>query len=285
MTRGVLACALLLGPASLAAQDTAGGDEPPPISRFGQRRDREWSHATRALERQIPGGPGPGVATIASLVLPGTGQLLLGQRRWPLYAGLDLAAWLVYLDRGRTGRELRREYRELAWTVARVGSPEPRRDGDWEYYERLVSWPRSGAWDTDSERAGVQPETDPSSFNGSVWALARDLYLADGGGEEDPAYARALEFYRKRASPPDFLWDWTGDEADLRRYAELIDWSDEALRLATIVVGAVVANHLFSAVDAFVSSRLSAAETVSVTSNVRARGGGHTLEWQVQLRP
>jgi len=58
-----------------------------------------------------------------------------------------------------------------------------------------------------------------------------------------------------------------------------------ALRLATIVVGAVVANHLFSAVDAFVSSRLSAAETVSVTSNVRARGGGHTLEWQVQLRP
>ena len=285
MTRRILACALLLGPASLGAQGATDGAGPLPLARFGPLQSPEWSQATRALEPQVSMGPAPAVATVASLVLPGTGQLLLGQRRWPLYAGLELAAWLVHLDRGRRGRQLRREYRELAWTVTRVGSPEPRRDGDWEYYERLVSWPRSGAFDSDSEREGVQPETDPSSFNGSVWALAWDLYLADGGGGEHPAYARALEFYQKRAYPPELLWDWTGNEASLRHYADLIDRSDEALRLATVVVGAVVANHLFSAVDAFVSSRLRAAETVTVTSGLRARAGRHGLEWQLRLRP
>ena len=227
-----------------------------------------------------------GIATGASLVLPGTGQLLLGQGRWILYAGLELVGWLVHLDRRRAGHRFRTEYRDVAWMVARSGAPQPRREGDWEYYERLGSWSRSGSWDSDPERGGVQPEPDPDTFNGATWALARDIYLPLGAEEGHPAYAKALEYYEKRAYPTELLWDWTGKEASLEEYRELINRSDEALRTATVVLGAVVANHLLSAVDAFVSSHLPAGGgSVSAGAGLRAGAQGPVLEWTLEIRP
>jgi hypothetical protein len=157
------------------------------------------------------------VVTTASLVLPGSGQLLLGRRRWAIYAAVEALAWLVHLDRRREGEHLRGTYRDLAWTVARSASPEPRRDGNWEYYERLEHWITSGRFDADPGRAGVQPETDAQTFNGSVWALARDLFVP-GGEEGTPAYARALDYYEGRAYPAALEWDWRGAEDDLELY-------------------------------------------------------------------
>ena len=75
----------------------------------------------------------------ASLILPGSGQLLLGQRRWAVYAAVEAIGWLVHLEAGRSGRQLRTEYRDLAWHAARSAAPEPRRDGDWEYYDHWVA--------------------------------------------------------------------------------------------------------------------------------------------------
>ena len=226
----------------------------------------------------------PGVVTAASLLLPGTGQLLLEQRRWVLYAAAEAAGWLIHLDRGRKGRSLRSEYRDLAWMSARAAEPEPRRDGDFEYYERLEQWAHSGRWDAQPNRRGLQPEPDPTTFNGSIWALARDLFTPNGEGEGTSAYAQALAFYEERAYPPELLWDWTGQQAKLERYKTLIDRSDEALRTATVVLGAVVANHLFSAADAFVSARLAQAP-VSAATTIRAVPGGLALEWRIELRP
>src|SRR5690606_6961444 len=122
-----------------------------------------------------------------------------------------------HVDRRRSGRAQRGEYRDLAWMAAR-GAPQPRRDGDWEYYERLEQWARSGRWDADPGRPGVQPESDDETFNGSLWSLARDLYAADPGDEGTPAYALALAYYEERAYPPELLWDWTGREDELDRY-------------------------------------------------------------------
>jgi hypothetical protein len=224
------------------------------------------------------------LATPSSLVLPGMGQLILGQRRWTAYAGVELAGWLVHLDRLRRGRRLRTTYRDLAWIAAR-GMTQPREEGGWEYYESLGSWQRSGAFDTDDLQSGVQPELNPDSYNGSIWELARDLYLPEGAGPTHPAYARALDYYRERAIQPDFLWDWTGREENLELYRDLIDESDEALRTATVVFGAVVANHLLSAVDAFVSSRLGRTTPVSAGALWRELPTGTALEWSVRIRP
>ena len=227
----------------------------------------------------------PGVATAASLLLPGAGQLMLGQRRWPIYAALEAVGWLVHLDRRRSGRRLRVEYRDAAWLEARSASPEPRRDGDWEYYERLEHWTSSGRFDADAARAGVQPETDVETFNGSVWSLASDLYRPADEGEGTQAYARALEYYEGRAYPTALLWNWSGEEAGLERYRDLIDQSDEDLRTATVVLGAVVANHLFSAADAFVSARLARPSPVSAGASLRHEGGAAAVEWWVRVRP
>jgi hypothetical protein len=225
----------------------------------------------------------PALATGSSLLLPGMGQLLLGQRRWTAYAGVELAGWLVHLDRLREGRRYRTTYRDLAWIAAR-GMSQPREEGDWEYYEALGSWHRSGSFDADPGQSGVQPETDPETFNGAIWELARDLYLPEGAGPAHPAWTRALQYYDARAVQPGFQWDWTGREEHLESYRELIDQSDEALRTATVVFGAVVANHLFSAVDAFVSSRLGRASPVTAAAQWR-EGTETTLEWRVRIRP
>ena len=277
----LLLAVVLLLPRGLAGQAPARAGEPPsvPILLAGPRR--AWPEPGPAPLSATD----PGVAAGASLILPGAGQLLLGQRRWPIYAALEAVGWLVHLDRRRSGRRLRSEYRDVAWLAARSAAPEPRQDGDWEYYERLEHWETSGRWDADPIRVGLQPETDPTTFNGSVWALATDLFLSSGGGEGSPGYQRALDYYQERAYPPALLWDWTGEEASLARYRDLIDESDEQLRTATVVLGAVVANHLFSAADAFVSARLAARPPVGASAAVRPGRTGPRLEWRLEIRP
>ena len=202
-----------------------------------------------------------------------------------MFAGLELLGWLVHLDQRRDGYRLRNEYVDMAWMVARSGDSQPGSEGDFEYYERLGSWTRSGSWDADPAHAGVQPEDDPDTFNGATWELARDIFLPPGAGEGHPSFASALEFYQDRAYPPELLWDWTGKEASLNQYRALIKRSDEALRTASIVLGAVVANHLLSAVDAFVSSHLPIGGSVSASAGLRERTQGPVLEWTLEVRP
>ncbi len=270
-----LLLALTVGPVDLAAQAS-----------LGPRRDIVWSAASSAPAPAPIDFPGvsTGIVTAASLALPGTGQLLLRQKRFAVYAGFEFAGWLVHLDQRRYGHQLRNQYFDLAWMVARSGGPQPRREGDWEYYERLGSWERSGRFDADPARSGVQPEQDVESFNGATWALARDIFLTEGAGAGDPSYAKAIAYYESRAYPTELAWDWANQETSLLHYRSLITESDEALRTATVVLGAVVANHLFSAVDAFVSSHVTSSP-VSAGVGLRAFPTGLALAWTVGIRP
>jgi hypothetical protein len=277
--RVVLLAALFLCPIALDAQPSRHAAEPSPVPILlsGPRRAPDSRAAPLAATD-------PGIVAAASLILPGSGQLLLGQRRWPIYAAVEAIGWLVHLEKGRSGRQLRTEYRDLAWRAARSAAPEPRRDGDWEYYERLEHWTASGRFDADAGRAGVQPETNVQTFNGSVWALARDIFLPAGESEGTPAYERALTYYGERAYPTALLWDWTGEDGSRERYRGLIDESDEELRTATVVLGAVVANHLFAAADAFVSSRLARSSPVAAAARVLPDPAGPRLEWRLEIR-
>lgn len=205
-------------------------------------------------------GPSPERALLLSAVLPGAGQYAQGQHRWVAYLAAEVVGWLLVIDRRRDGNRLRDRYRDLAWTVAREGlSGPPRTDGSFEYYEDLSDWERSGRYDRDPRSAGLQPEDDPATFNGAVWGLARALYFPPDGPDPepgDPRYQEALEYYRTRAYDATFLWDWSGAPEEWARYGRTIEHSDERFRQATLFTGAVVANHLLSSVDAFVSARL-----------------------------
>lgn len=209
-----------------------------------------------------PGVPARAIALSAAL--PGLGHHLAGQKRWAGYLLADALSWVAFTESRRVGQGLEDAYRDLAWVAARYRIA-PRRDGEWQYYEELLKFGASGALDVDRGREGVQPETDPLTHNGTIWALARDLFLPpgveEGGGA---AYARALEYYLRRGIPPEFAWDWRDNEAARSSYRGLIDASDRERRRSVGYAGALLANRVLSVVDLYVTSRSGAGTPLSV---------------------
>lgn len=119
----------------------------------------------------------PGKAFLFSALVPGAGQWYQGQERWPAYIAVEAWAWIEFVDWRRDGRTLKRKYRDLAWQVARRVGSGPRIEGGWEYYEALTHFRSSGTFDSDPVRPDVQPESDPATFNGSIWALAQEIFF------------------------------------------------------------------------------------------------------------
>jgi len=215
------------------------------------------SWAPTAANGQVTVPVGPVAATAGrSLLVPGWGQWHLGQRRGWGYAFLEAGLWAAHFELRASGRGYRNQYRDVAWSDARIASGD-RVEGAWAYYEAMTEWTRSGAFDSDPTHAGVQPEEDASTFNGAKWALARGIFFPPGSTptESDPAYQQALAYYEKHAYGPEYLWDWTGKEAGLQQYRHLINLSDQRFRQASATLGAVLANHVLSAIDAYVSAR------------------------------
>lgn len=231
--------------------------------------------------------PGAARAFATSFVLPGGGQWLQGQGRAYLYLGLELVAWGAFLEGRLDGSDLRDQYRDLAWRVARGGEGDARHVGDFRYYEALAEYPESGAWDRDPTRPGIQPETDPETYNGSVWSLARELFSLTGEGEPpDPEdEARALEYYREHGYGPAMAWDWSRDPDAVERYRHLIEESDDAFRRATIVLAVIATNHVLSAVDGFLSARI-ASDRMGRSSALRpsSRLPWGRTRWSFELR-
>lgn len=197
----------------------------------------------------------PPRALLLSAALPGLGHHLVGERRWAGYLLVDALSWAAFAESRRRGSGLEEAYRDLAWVAAR-SRRHPRRDGDWQYYEELLKFGASGALDADPAREGVQPETDPSTHNGTIWALARDLFLPGGEAEEGGiAYERALEYYLRRGIPPEFAWDWRGNAPARASFRTLIDASDRERRRSVGYAGVLLANRVLSVVDLYVISR------------------------------
>lgn len=200
----------------------------------------------------------PWLGPVASLVMPGTGQLLAGQPRGVLYLAAEV--WLVAraVALRRDSRSERRFFTDLAYAVARRrfgGAPV---DGPWAYYEEMGKYVESGDYDG-NPTGEFQPEADTATFNGHIWRLAREIYLPDPDVTPqpgDPAYRAALTFYQGRAVSDAYRWSWRDARLEQDVYRASIRASDEAYRASTNVLGAVLLNHLVSAVDAFVAMRL-----------------------------
>jgi hypothetical protein len=189
---------------------------------------------------QVAGGVSLG-PPLFSLVVPGAGQHVLGQDRKWAYLALEIAGWAFFVERRRGGSDYRDRYRDLAWETARIQGA-ARVDGNFEYYERLAHWTRSGAFDRDASSPGVQPELDDATFNGFVWARARGIFFGGASNvpETDPAYQSALAYYGAEAYAPALLWDWTGAPAAQEEYAQLLETSDSRFRQATTVIWVVI---------------------------------------------
>ena len=196
---------------------------------------------------------------LASLGVPGTGQFLAGQDRGVMYIAVETLLLVRFFGFQAEGRREGNQFRDLAFTVARAGFSPSERDTAFTYFEQLSKFVESGPFDLDPGPAFLPPE-DPSSYNGSLWILARQTFFADPDSlpdQDSDEYQRAVAFYRQRAVGPNFRWSWrnAGLEQDLFR--RTIEKSDEGYRQATQQLGFLLVNHLISAVDAVISNRLS----------------------------
>ncbi len=223
--------------------------------------------AQAAAVQLPPASISPTRALLYSGVLPGWGQRRLEKRRWLGFVAVELIGWGLLWERQRTGHDFRMRYHDLAWFVARRGTPGERVDGDFEYYEALGKYRASGAFDADPYMGGVQPETDTTTYNGALWSLANEIFLVPGErgvpGPGSSEYEQAMEYYASRSIGPDFYWNWNGDDVNRAEYDRLIQRSDAALRQVTTVVGVILANHLVAAFDAFITARLRRANSTA----------------------
>jgi hypothetical protein len=65
-----------------------------------------------------------------------------------------------------------------------------------------------------------------------------------------------VAFYTARAYDQLYRWSWTNAPLEYARFLTLIDESNDASRLAMVDLGVVIANHVLSTVDAFITFRL-----------------------------
>ncbi len=271
LRRSALALLLALAPATasrLQAQPTAPSFPPRALAGGGAGAAAAPvpAHLTAPLWKR------PWVWPVASLLVPGAGQLLAGRDRGVLYLAADV--WLVAraLALWQEGRRQRNQFLTLAFDVARQPFTGTRVDGPWEYYETMSHWVESGAYNT-STTGGFQPETDTLTFNGAMWLLARRNYFENPDSipaSTSPEYQAALAFYRSRAYGDQYRWSWRDARLEMDVYVQEIHNSDQAFRSATTYLGAIVANHLVSAVDAFIMTRIGGRGTlprVHVTEN------------------
>lgn len=201
------------------------------------------------------------VRPLASLLVPGTGQILAHQDRAVIYIGTEVYGLSRYIQLTMTSHEDANQFRDLAFNVARRAFSPTERDTVFEYYETMQRYIESGQFDRDPG-AAFAPEIDTATYNGSVWLTARRTYWRDPNTPPDPQsleYVRAVQFYEEHAVGSGYLWSWRNAEEQLNVYRETIRKSDSASRSAQDQLGILLANHLVSAVDAFISTRLSSA--------------------------
>jgi len=196
---------------------------------------------------------------LASLLLPGAGQLMGRQDRGAVYLAMEIYLVSRFLQLNRDASRESERFHSLAFDIARRAFSPTRRDTVFEYYEQMERFAESGRYNA-TPGVVFTPETDVRTYNGSVWLLARRTIWPDPDVVPDSVlYARAVEFYMARAVGPAFQWSWRDHSLEHEVFRETIRRSDDGFRRAQNQVGLLLANHVVSAVDALISSRLAAA--------------------------
>lgn len=195
---------------------------------------------------------------LASAAVPGSGQAMLGQDRFIAYLAVELFAVLGYVDQHNAQMRATSRYEGLAANVARSFYPGPYPTGNWAYYEIMEHYPQSGVFNLDPVGT-FTPEVDVTTYNGAAWLLARQTYWTDPNVQPDPAsaeYRKALAFYIGRAIQPLYRFSWVNARLEQDVYVQTVAQRNQAARDARSQLGILLANHLLSMVDAYVTMRV-----------------------------
>jgi hypothetical protein len=238
------------------------------VSVLAMDRASEWAPAASAAptHHRLLDGAGGGItaverrrwAPVASLILPGTGQALLHQDRFVAYLALEAWGLLEFANQRQEARRQQEDYRALAREVARSLFGGARPVGAWAYYESMEHYLESGVFDR-LPGGDVDPETDESTYNGAMWLLARTTYWVDPTTPPSTAsseYRLAMNFYLDRAVRAEYRWSWRNAQLQQDLYVRAIRRANRSFKGARAALGALLANHLLSSVDAFVTLRI-----------------------------
>lgn len=197
-------------------------------------------------------------APLASALLPGLGQYRLGRDRFIAFAAVETFLLVQFAKNSGEGASSARNFRALARDVSRRTFPGTHPDTIFEYYEAMAKHLESGSFSR-SLTGPVLPETDPATFNGKQWILAREQFgvpLDDATAPSSPRYADALAYYVSRAIPQAYGWTWRNAQLEQDLFRREIAASNDAYVRARRNLSALIANHLLSAIDAFATVRL-----------------------------
>lgn len=197
---------------------------------------------------------------VSSALVPGWGQVRLGQSRFVAYLAIEAYAIIGYVnDESALYRE-RSRFTSLARDIARAFVPGNDKVGTWDYYEAMEKHIESGVFDRTPGSGTLSPEVDTTTYNGSIWLRARRLSEWANPGVEPPTsspqYQAAVSYYIAHAVGPEFRWSWRNAQLEWDLYRQSIRRKNDAGREAEHFLAVVAVNHLLSAVDAFITLRL-----------------------------
>lgn len=261
MVQRVVALSLMCGAAVLHAQAPTQAPTQSPVALRveGQRAAVLQPVPSSALSSgRADSVKAPWWAPVASLAMPGSGQYALGQQRSVAYLVAEGFLLVQYVSALRDGNRERDTYRSIAAEVARQPFAGSKPLGTWDYYETMQHFLESGVYDRIPGGA-VDPETDPRTYNGARWQLARETFWRDPNSPppvNSPEYQRALAFYLQYAVTDEFRWSWRDAQLQQDVYRQTINSANRSYQRAVNYLGFVAVNHLASLVDAYVSVRV-----------------------------
>jgi hypothetical protein len=205
-------------------------------------------------------------APLASAVLPGSGQLLLGNSRFVGYVAIEALTWWKYSKDVSEQRAQEAAFKSLARRLARArftsGPPDLLPDADWAYYEHMRDYSESGAYSLAGIGGTVVPETLTTTYNGSRWQLAQSTFSSREA---------ALQEYMHDAVRPEFTWSWRSEDFAYDIFKRTTDKRNDAYRAGVADLMVVGANHVLSMIDAFTTVRLRAVTDARGETRIGAR--------------
>lgn len=212
------------------------------------------------ISRPIIGGlarePLRPYASLASLIVPGAGQFILGNNRAIGYLAIEALGWWRYAKDERERAAQERLYKDLSRRVARASFSKTFPDDDWLYYEWMRDDIESGQFSL-APTGPTVPDTNSKTYNGKRWALALST---------QSTYEAALDQYEREAIKPEFRWSWRSAQFQWDIYKRTTDKRNDAARAAVKDLLVIGANHFISTIDAFATFRI----------QVRSQDGGRT---------
>ena len=185
-------------------------------------------------------------APLISAVIPGGGQLALGNGRFVAYVVVEAISWWNYQKNRNELNQETEAFKQLANGVARAAYSSKPADREWAYYEQMRDYKESGAY-SKTDAGPLVPETDTATFNEYKWQLA----LRNHG-----TLAEALADYQQVAIKPGFQWSWKNHTLEYDIFKRTTALRNDANQRASNYLLAIGANHILSMIDAFATIRL-----------------------------